>query len=402
MKDTIKRLGKKAAILPMILIVMVIFTLMGYGLINLSGIDAIEADKSVRSLQAFWNAEAGVEHVIDLIASDSAYVSPITGSIGGGNFSVTVTKSSDTYTLVSTGTLKDSQRVVSIDAILANSPLFDGAILANGSEGGSSIVVELSGQVYTDSYDSSIGTYDVDGNKGEEGDVMTNADIDISGQSYIYGDVETGSEGVFNDPTAVSGSIEHDFSQELTPVTVPLSLSNLDSGGDLSLSGSVNQTLNPGDYHYSEIQLSGQSTLTVVGPANIYLSDGGLSTSGQSELIISAASTGKVVLYIDDDVAVSGQGILNETSVPSNFILYGSGQDQNIFLSGQEELYAAIYAPNSTTTLSGQSELFGALVCDTAAINGQASVHFDIDLRNFSSEFDKDNLIVQNWLEIFN
>lgn len=52
--------NEKGSMLPLALVFLVVFTLMGYGLINLGAVDAIEVLQVDRSAQAFWLAEAGL------------------------------------------------------------------------------------------------------------------------------------------------------------------------------------------------------------------------------------------------------------------------------------------------------------------------------------------------------
>jgi hypothetical protein len=85
----------------------------------------------------------------------------------------------------------DSPITRNIEAVATrvNTSLFNYAAFSNGA-------LSLSGQAYTDSYDSSLGVYG-GSNVGAEGDVGTNADITASGQAYINGDISTGPTGTF-------------------------------------------------------------------------------------------------------------------------------------------------------------------------------------------------------------
>lgn len=259
--------------------------------------------------------------------------------------------------------------------------------------------VSLSGQAFTDSYDSSDGSYGVSGNIGENGDVATNGDIALSGQAYIYGDASTGPSGSFDQDEDVEGEITHNTTLILPSIAVPSELTGLASSGSLSLSGTTTMTLNPGDYKYSSISLSGQSALTIVGPVNIYLTgSNSLSISGQARLIISSASTGPVKIYSDGNVSVSGQGVINQLSYPGSLFLYGtSSGSQNISISGQGDFYGAVYAPNANISISGQGDLFGLVAGNTVTTSGQANIHYDETLVEFGKTLESDTRV---WEEI--
>lgn len=259
--------------------------------------------------------------------------------------------------------------------------------------------VNMSGQAFTDSYDSSVGSYGAFGNIGENGDVATNGDITLSGQAYIYGDASTGPSGVFDQDEDVEGEITHNTNLLLPSVSAPAELVSLPSSGSLSLSGTTTMTLNPGNYKYSSISLSGQSVLTIVGPANIYLTgSNSLSISGQAKMIISSASTGPVKIYADGNISISGQGVINQLNYPGSLFLYDTGSStQNISISGQGDFYGAIYAPTANISISGQGDIYGLVAGYTTTISGQASIHYDEALVEFGKTLESD---IRVWEEI--
>ncbi|MFH1062902.1 MAG: collagen-binding domain-containing protein [Candidatus Omnitrophota bacterium] len=158
---------------------------------------------------------------------------------------------------------------------------------------------------------------------------------------------------------------------------MPTSLTTLTNLGSISST----TTLSPGDYQYWMINLSGQKTVTLTGPINLYLTGTtAISISGQAQVYIDPASAGPVNIYFDGDVSLTGQGITNATSVPSNLIMYGTGVAQDIKLAGQGDFYGAIYAPDSDLKLTGQGALYGAFVGNTVTISGQGGIHYDAQL----------------------
>lgn len=258
--------------------------------------------------------------------------------------------------------------------------------------------VGMSGQATTDSYNSNNGSYGGP-NVAQNGDVATNGEIGMSGQAYINGDASTGASGTFNNQSKVSGAITHNTNLILTAISVPSSLSALPSSGSLSLAGTSVLTLGSGDYKYSSISLSGQSRLTIVGPANIYLtSNSSLSVTGQAQLIISNTSTGPVKFYADGSILISGQGVINQLNYPGSLFLYGTENNtSSISISGQGDFYGAVYSPGSNISVSGQGDIYGLVAGLTVTTSGQASVHYDEALVDFGKTLESD---IRVWLEI--
>lgn len=75
--------NEKGSMLAMALIFLLIFTLMGFGLINLSAVDAIEVVHVDRSIQAFWVAEAGLSRALYSLRMD--FVNDLDPSLADGD-----------------------------------------------------------------------------------------------------------------------------------------------------------------------------------------------------------------------------------------------------------------------------------------------------------------------------
>jgi len=254
--------------------------------------------------------------------------------------------------------------------------------------------VSMSGQAKIDSYNSSEGPYDQFGNKWNNGDVGTNGDISASGQAYIYGNADTGPWGKFNDTKYVWGAITHTSSYNLPTVSIPSTLVNLTNSGSLTKT----QTVDPGNYKHTSIDLSGQKTLTIIGPVNMYLTGNpAINITGQAQIVIDALSTGPVTMYADKDISISGQGIANNTNLPKNFILYGSGAGSSISITGQGNFYGGIIAPNADLNISGQGNLFGAFIGKTVDLSGQAFIHYDESMKTLPLFEKKVN--IASWAE---
>ncbi len=337
--------------------------------------------------KAFWVAEAGISRAVwELNNGTGAWTGWTTdgnnktlqGSLGAsGDYDITVYDyANPPFKIAVTGYYPNRASANAItrsfEIIVSESPAYLFKYAAYSQD-----TLRISGQGFTDSYDSSLGLYGGT-NIGTDGDIGSGTEVDASGQAYVDGDVIIPEGSTPPDSKYYSGSVEEEDNPPLEQITVPANLVALPNGGSISST----TTLPPGDYQYWMFNLSSKSTLTITGPANIYLTGGtSISVSGQAEIVIDSASTGPVNIYFDGDVDLSGQGIANETSIPSNLIMYGTNTtSQTIDVSGQADFYGAIYAPTSEVSLTGQGGLFGSFIGDEVTISGQGGVHYDAAL----------------------
>jgi hypothetical protein len=136
-----------------------------------------------------------------------------------------------------------------------------------------------------------------------------------------------------------------DVLPEPEPMT-PKDPGALENQGDLSLSKEKPFTLPGGTYLYDDISISGQGRLEFTGPATLYL-------SGQ--------------------LSISGKGIGTSGNLPPNLIVYLIGNN-NVSLSGDSNLYGAVYAPLSQVSISGNGSLYGAVVGREVTHSGTGGV----------------------------
>lgn len=298
-----------------------------------------------------------------------------------GDYSVTATVSADGMSAVVIGTgyvpnqtSPDEVRIVKVVYTRNN---FSKAVLAlNG--------ISMSGQAKTDSYDSSLGSYDSQTHT-QQGDIATNGAITLSGQAYVNGDANPGPDYPFTGTPPVSGSyatLDAPFTVEPIPPSI-LEAARLNNDNDniihgsqdplvgyaFSASSSEPVTLPGGTYYFTSINISGQAVINVTGSATIFV-DGG-------------------------NITISGQGIINDGQ-PRDLLIYSTGSSINI--SGQAALAGALYAPTATVTLTGQEDFYGAIVCGQNVDSGQAAIHYDMDLLDVMPVFANNR--VTSWQEL--
>jgi hypothetical protein len=250
------------------------------------------------------------------------------------------------------------------------------------------VSITITGNGETNSYDSS--TDPTASNLLSNGDVGTNATgdgvVSLSGNSVINGDAQVGPGGnpatdiTLNGNTAVNGDTgAADSAKDMTPMTDP-------GGGTpetLSISGNNTKTISSGTYRLPSISISGNAIGEISGDVTLYL-DGNTSISGNGKLKILPGAS--LTIYTSGTVSISGNGIVNQNinPKPEECVLLGTASCTNVSVSGNGDLYAAIYAPAATTSVTGNGDIYGSLIGDTVTISGNGEVLFDESLQDLS------------------
>ncbi|MCH7702002.1 MAG: Tad domain-containing protein [Planctomycetes bacterium] len=222
------------------------------------------------------------------------------------------------------------------------------------------------GNIYTDSYNPDDGPYGTN-DLYPNGDLCSNADIDLNGSVEIYGDVMYG-DGY--DIDIAGGAYEvwgvvDDQSENMIPPMFDMDAAMLnndnasigltDGGGDpfngewdLNLHGMENLTLDGGTYYFTSASMTGQSTITVNGPTEIFVSG---------------------------NASFTGGGIINATQDPGNLTIYSTGAE--LVLTGTAGFYGTVIAPETEVTLVGTSDYYGVIIAGTLNISGNSGIHID-------------------------
>jgi len=369
----------------------------------------------MQAQQAFYVSEAGIQRALFELSKGGGTWTGWSGTdpktkqetfTGYGDYDISIASpTGNAPNITSTGYVPsrtDPNRTVRVTYVTATKTNIFGSYAAfgGGSGGGRSIGASLIGNSYTDSYDSSIGRYNVNGNIGLNGDIGTNADISVGGTANIGGDAITGPSGAFSDQSHVSGSIAHDANVTFLPVVVPTSLTILTSEGTIS------STATPitGNHKYTAFTPKNKDTITITGPANIYITGStSMDVNPGGAITVSSSSTGPVVMYFAGNLDIKGE-INNLTYIPSNFQMYGSnGTSQEINITSQSDMYAALYAPKGDLIFHGQGQLYGSFIGDTMDMWGGSALHHDGDLATESSlpSFIPDVYEPGNWKEVY-
>ena len=270
-----------------------------------------------------------------------------------------------------------SQATISLLGVLSNKPL------------------EIGPNAFADSYDSAVGKYSTQKQGGVAGDEITiqsNEGIVTGTDAEVNGNLRPGPGCTVSlgPGSVVSGSmtpLPEPFALEEVPVpSIPLS-------GALSLNGS--QTLSPGEYHFSSVDLKNGSTLTIEGPATVVI-DGELN-AGQCTLNLGTNGQ-PVEIYVRGDVTTIPQTTINtaddDASLVSLYLVGNAGQLAAI--EAKSQFHGAIYGPRARVEIGTHFELYGAIAADQVELKNKARLHYDETLSNVN--VGPPRLLSQAWI----
>lgn len=211
-----------------------------------------------------------------------------------------------------------------------------------------------SGNATVDSYLSSAGSY-TSGTARANGDVLTNGNMNLNGNVKIYGDATYGSSYSANGGAGVVSPGTLSQSSSSVSYAAPTLPTSYTSMGNLNGSGNGSLNLTNGNYYFTNFSTSGNFTLN---------------------------TTGQVSIYVGGNINLSGN--VNTTgNLPSNLKIYTT-QSSGVNISGNANLYADIYAPNSPINVSGNGQFFGRAIGKSFSISGNAGFHYDESLNTSS------------------
>ena len=400
--------NEKGMVLPLGLMFLAIIALLGTTAVIVTTTDLKIGSNYKSSVQAFYDAEAGVNYAIAKMESglkdDSFSLPTVIGnpddpndpnsvSLGGfatpSGFFFTFNEpgvsniATKRYTFTCTGNGPNNAKTV-IKADFSPSGLFNYGIFGDFG-------VTLSGNGKTDSYNSSVGPYTW-ATHNTEGDVGTNSTnagaISLSGNAKVYGDAQVGVGGDPDTGVTTSGNAvvngqkqAADELKDMSPMTDP-------GGGaseTLSLSGNNSKTLGSGTYRLPEISISGNAHGDISGDVTLYVT-GNISISGNGRLNILPG--GSLTIYVSGTVSISGNGITNSTALPEDLVIYGTSTCTNVSISGNGDIYGAIHAPAADVSVTGNGDIYGSIIGSTMTISGNGNLHYDEALENVGTSSD--------------
>ena len=425
---TLSHVNERGVALVISLMFLALLSMLGTTAIIMTTTDMQIGRNYRQSADAFYNADAGVNFAFNKIKAgyqagsfslpsnpgETATLSYTTPS--GFSFSISdVTKiTDDAYSFTSTGTGPDNAETVIKVVFSLASGVFNYGIFGD-------LGVSLSGNAYTDSYDSSHGVYTW-ATRNTEGDVGTNAvtagAISLSGNAKIYGDASIGPGG---DPAtgvtthghamvvAPGQEMAADEAKDMTPHPTAspvgatpmspwtISGNNTDdpgysgiyqcASGGISISGNGNGIIS-GDatfYLSGNVSISGNGELKILAGVSLTLYVSGSVTitgNGKLKLETSGSSESSVTIFASGPVSIAGNGISNFSYKPERLQIYGTSTCNSFSISGNGDIYGAIYVPAANVSISGNGDIYGAIIGSAITMSGNGHVHYDEALQS--------------------
>lgn len=253
-------------------------------------------------------------------------------------------------------------------------PGFDYAIFAKNG-------IHIQGNAGTDSYDSSVGPY-ASTHACSDSDIGTNSTaggkIHVqSASTTVCGDAIVGAGGnpavvITGNGTITGSKSAQTANTVLGNVTFPTGLAN---GSPFSPStNNANTTLTPNRTYGNVSCKNGSLTLQ----AGKYIINK-LTLTANCQLIMGG---GPIEVYFSSALEMQAGVVVNSSNIPGNLVFYGGAAATGVQLQGGVDAAFAVYAPAASCELQGNVDMFGAMVCDSASVQGNADIHYDRALAN--------------------
>jgi hypothetical protein len=347
---------------------------------NLRALEIIEASVARAAQEVRSGTDSGTDGV-----------GAVSGTLGGGTYSVSAVRDTvnpDRYTLSARATYRNSERRVHVGLRRRERKMFVEGLFSKGD-------LDIGGNVATDAYDSSLGTYasqavnaDAYGTFAQTGgSVGTNSGIKLHGSSTtIRGNAIPGPLQTIDasgSPVVTGDQLPREFEIDLDPTPLATFQAALTTNNNSNM-------FPPGPkhgMHYDqkdkELHITGGATLNL--PAGTYFFTS-LRITGNATLNVSAG----VKIYVTGEFDASGGSIVN-TGRPQNFQVYMhpypvptdfTPTSASMKLRGGSQLSMAFYGPEADLSMGGGIALYGAAVAKTISVSGagDSAFHYDKSL----------------------
>jgi len=194
----------------------------------------------------------------------------------------------------------------------------------------------------------------------------------------------------------VDGEILLGVNADFPEVTPPVLA---DMGTDIKVQGTTLKIGPANSGKYTGLTLKTKAVLEI-GGGDVVLHMAGNMLLGQGcEILIKSGSS--LTLYLDGNlIAGNSNGINNETMIPGNFKLYGTGDAvQKFELKAKSGFYGAIYAPNADTTIKAGGDIYGACISSNFQMMSKSNFHYDEALSDASVDDEGVRFVVKHWRE---
>jgi hypothetical protein len=361
--------NERGGALLITLLVMVMLTLAGIMAVNTANDDMDMSFNQVNSDQAFYVAEAGLEHTLYELNEDNDWRTGFHSErFKGGAYTVTMRDSLVDTLLFDTVLVNARGRVLGANSIVEAYivPVWKHpwALAMFGDSW-----INLDQQTCTDSWASDSGSYasthlDSLGSVGTNGTITSSKEVDFGGDVFTAtpGGISLGASNTVNgDTSSTVDSVQLDAVSDATydwakaNSNAPAGLSGAgytynNGSKDLVAGAYGNIILAGGVYYFDDIILGQYSTITVAPGAS-------------------------VEIYMNGNFDLGQGSTVNVGGLPTDFFVFSRGDSltfhqDNIF-------YGAFYGPNAHIQYDQTTQVYGALVGNTIKLDKGACFHYD-------------------------
>ena len=397
-----QQLERKGAVMALLLLVIIILSIAGVGLLELGLRSRTLAVRNASEIEARCAADAGlVKAVFEM--NEKLKVTPWDDSIlpqatnevlpnCGATFSYTVTGDLGSgYTIEAVG--KSGQAVKRANCALQLQGPFEAAIFANAN-----IILRAGTVVDWYNYSEGEKNFKLGTNSINPGG------IDLKNGVFVNGDVVVGLGG---DPDVVvinslGATITGDIyalteRYNLSPITVPGPLQQSSSEGTITDTTTITTS-----GKYDGINLGNSEIITIDGPVALNITgDVILDNSAQLQIVDAEVNpNASLTLYLGGNFVSKNGGLINNvTADPRKLKVYGLDTCQLIDFKTNSIFYGAIYAPNADVQLNAWVEYSGACTSKSFTQNVHADFNYDASLREVNKDEEAVRFIIKQWSE---
>ncbi len=264
-----------------------------------------------------------------------------------------------------------------------------------------------------DSFDSSIGMYDVNTNRHANGDVASmfgvvnvqNADVKghlWTGPTGTYSVGANGSVGDLNwaGPGLEPGWYFNDFNMDVSDVTPPYDPGAYGAPYSFQTNNNTFYVLGSSKYAMSSLTLNAGDQVVVIGNATLYVTGNvTMNSSGNNASQINIARGASLKIYVAGTSAVFQQ--VNTSGNASTFQYFGLPSNTSLTWQGNSAYVGSVYAPEALFSLGGGGnnnyDYQGACVVNSVVMNGHFNFHYDENLKRIGPV---SGFTVSRWQEL--
>ena len=401
-----KQVGnEKGFFLPVGIVLLAFISLLGITAVIVSTTDIKIGGNYKQSLQAFHDAEAGVQYAIAKIeeglkADPQTFTFPttigtpctLTYTVPTG-FSFVISGISltgvNTYSFQSTGSSGNAGSTVEV--VFERDPLFH-----YGAFGDKLLDIKSNGSVY--SYDSSVTPNPVPTDSTGDGDIGSNGQVALYDDTYIDGDVDLGDDG--SDPVN-----EAVYKELPTPTIIgqvadvprvdpdPLGAIGGDLADDFETYSTFNDNAGAGIFG-NTILLGNGDTMTLTA-GNYYLTSIKLQLGATLNI---DASGGDVNIYLTGYLDAMSGATINFTGTPTDLTIF-SNSTNVIDFKHNTSLKGTVYAPYASVIVRNNADVYGMIWGNKVYIQNTGAFYFDMALND---KWLADTFNIVSWKEVLN